>query len=143
MAHGLDERDGKERDPVRRPTWVGYVFLFIATVLAAWTVWVTHNLPRRQLAAHWNVAWAGFDVMLTIALALTGIAAIRRSPWLLGAAACASTLLVVDAWFDILTANGHHQVMVAVAAAVFLELPLAAGCLYIAMREKRVLAPRR
>jgi len=33
--------------------------------------------------------------------------------------------------------------MVAVAAAVFLELPLAAGCLYIALRVKRVLAPRR
>lgn len=128
--------------PPRRPTWLGLVFLLIATMLALWTVWLTHNLPRRHLAAHWNLAWGGFDIGLTIALALTGVAVIRRSTWLMAAAVCASTLLVVDAWFDILTSNGHHQVMVAVASALFLELPLAGACLFVAFREKRILSQR-
>ena len=114
----------------------------MAAVLALWTVWLTFTLPSRHVSPHWDVAWGGFDVMLAILLGITGVATIRNSPWLFGSAVCAATLLTVDAWFDILTARGGHQVVVAIVQAVFLELPLAAACLFVATREKRVLSSR-
>lgn len=118
-------------------------FLGLAAVLALWTVWLTYHLPSRHLSAHWDVAWGGFDVMLAIALAATGVAAIRGSPWLFGSAVSAATLLAVDAWFDILTAFGHEQVMTAIIQAAFVEMPLAIACLFVATREKRNLSSTR
>ena len=42
-------------------------------------------------------------------------------------AASAATLLVVDAWFDIMT-SPRGQVLTAIVLAAFIELPLAAVC---------------
>jgi len=112
------------------------IFLVSAGVLALWTVWLTYDLPSRHLSTHWDVAWAGIDVMLAIALGATGLATVKNFPWLLGSAVCAATLLTVDAWFDCLTANGAHEVVVSVLQAVFVELPLAAACLYTAVRRR-------
>lgn len=124
------------------PRRLGLIFLASAVVVALWTVWLSYDLPSRSLAAHWDVAWGGFDVMLAVALGATGVSTIRNSPWLFGSAICAATLLSVDAWFDCLTANGHRQVILALAQAVFLELPLALACLYVATRETRVLSSK-
>jgi hypothetical protein len=129
-------------DPRSLPRWVGPIFLLSAAVLGLWTVWLTFNLPSRHVSPHWDVAWGGFDVMLAIALVIAGVATIRNSPWLFGSAVCAATLLTIDAWFDILTARGQHEVITAIIQAAFLELPLAAACLYVATREKRILSSR-
>ena len=45
----------------------------------------------------------GIDVILMVALASMGYFALRRSRYLAAAATVVATLLVVDAWFDILT----------------------------------------
>jgi hypothetical protein len=42
------------------------------------------------------------------------------------------TLLVCDAWFDVLTSRGTSAVTQAVVEAVIVELPLAALCFWIA-----------
>jgi hypothetical protein len=42
------------------------------------------------------------------------------------------TLLVCDAWFDVLTSHGTGNVAQALAEALLLELPLAALCFWIA-----------
>lgn len=144
MSRKEPSRAGPQDAELRSwPRWLGLSFLAFAAVLALWTVWLTYHLPSRHLSAHWDVAWGGFDVMLAFALAATGVAAIRGSPWLFGAAVSAATLLSVDAWFDMLTAFGHQQVMTAVLQAVFVEMPLAAACLYVATREKRNLSSTR
>jgi hypothetical protein len=76
------------------------------------------------------VAWAGFNVGL-----LTAPAGTRRSGWrrawrVQAGAIVTATLLVVDVWFDVVTASGG-ALAVAIVEAVLVELPLAALSLYI------------
>jgi hypothetical protein len=134
IAPPPSERTGAEKEAL--PRWLGMIFLASAGALALWTVWLTFDLPSRHLSPHWDVAWGGIDVMLALALGATGIATVRDYPWLLGAAVCAATLLTVDAWFDCLTANGGHELVISLVQAVFIELPLAAACLYAAVRRR-------
>ena len=79
-----------------------------------------------------------------LALLLLGVAvsAWRRSPWLEGVATAAAALLVVDAWFDILTSSTHVELAIAIGEAVLVELPLAVLCVLLARDAERVLRPR-
>jgi hypothetical protein len=113
---------------VRR--WVPPVLALFALGLVPWAIWLTTVLPSHEVAEHWDLAWGGFDLLLAAALLATAIAAWRGSPLLEAAAACAGTLLVVDAWFDLLT-SGDRDLPYAIVLAVVAELPLAALCLWI------------
>ena len=64
---------------------------------------------------------------------------LRRSPWLEGTATAAATLLVVDAWFDIMTSSTHLELAIAIGEAVLIELPLAGLCYLLARDAERVL----
>jgi hypothetical protein len=77
--------------------------------------------------------------VLAAALLATAIAAFRRSPWLGASASAAGTLLLVDAWFDLLTSRGGGEVTLAAAAAVFVELPIGILCFWIARDTERIL----
>ena len=94
-------------------------------------------LPSEHKAAHWDIAWAGFDVGLALVLLAVALAAWRRSPWLEGAATAAATLLFVDAWFDVLTSSTTSELTVALCEAFFVEIPLAVLCLLIARDAER------
>jgi hypothetical protein len=74
-------------------------------------------------------------------LGATGLAAISRSPRLPVLAAVAATLLVVDAWFDTLTAASPAALAVALLEAVAGELPVAAICVWLAAKGATVPAP--
>jgi hypothetical protein len=115
------------------PAWVGPLFVGLAILLIPWTIWLGSTLPARHLSRHWDLAWAGFDSLLAVALLGTAVAAIRRSTWLVPMATVTATLLVCDAWFDVVTAAHGRQLMVAVGQAMVLELPLAAACVWIAV----------
>ncbi len=104
--------------------------MLCSVALIPWTVYLGYSLPSRQLSPHYNIAWAGFDVLELIALGATGYFALRRSRYLAISAAAAATLLVVDAWFDIMTSPRHH-VPQAIALAVVIELPLAGVCAWL------------
>jgi hypothetical protein len=121
-----------------RPAW-GVLFLTMAFLLAVWTTWLTVRLPTHHLVRSWDVAWGGFDVMLTGTLVATGIALVRRSTWARAWALATATLLVVDAWFDITTAQPGPQLMQAILQAALIESPVAALCLYLAWRSDREL----
>jgi hypothetical protein len=74
-------------------------------------------------------------------LAGTGYFTLRRSRYLATAAAGAATLLVVDAWFDVITTlPGQRLEPAALAAGV--ELPLAAVCIWLNLHTQQ-LAERR
>ena len=128
-------------DPVRVPRWAAPLFALAAVVLVPWVVLLVRFLPSDERAANWDVAWGGFDSVLALALLAAAITAWRRSPWLPAAAAAAAALLVVDAWFDILTSPTTADRVTAVAEAALVELPLAVLCL-LAARPSRRAAPQ-
>jgi len=128
---------------VRR--WLPPALALVALALIPWALWLATILPSREVAEHWDLAWAGFDLILAAALLATAVSAWRQGPFLEVCAASAGTLLVVDAWFDLLTSSGR-DLTYAIVLAVVAELPLAAVCLWIVRAPEafiRRLAPWR
>ena len=126
----------------RPPRWIVPLFGLAALLLVPWVVLVIVSLPSAHRAAHWDIAWAGFDVALALLLITVAVATWRGSPWLEGAATATATLLLVDAWFDVLTSSTRVEVVVSIAEAVLVELPLAILCLLLARNaERRLGAP--
>jgi hypothetical protein len=119
------------------PRWVVPLFGLAALLLVPWVVLLVYLLPSAHRAAHWDIAWSGFDVALALLLSAVAVAAWRRSLWLEGAATAAATLLFVDAWFDVLTSSTRVELVVALVEALFVELPLAVLCLLLARDAKR------
>jgi hypothetical protein len=117
--------------------WVGVLFAAAALVLVPWVIFLVRALPSDHRSAHWDVAWGGFDAGLALLLVGVALAAWRRSPWLEGAATAAATLLVVDAWFDILTSSSRSELVMAIVEAAVVELPLAVFCLVLARSVER------
>jgi hypothetical protein len=119
--------------------YVMVVFGAIGAALLPWTLWLSASLDSHHETNHWDVAWTGFDTGLALAFVLTAVAAWRRSPWVTAAAAATGTLLITDAWFDIVL-ESHGEVRWSVLTAVSGELPLAVICFWIAYRTERFLA---
>jgi hypothetical protein len=118
-------------DAVPLPRWVTPLLTGVAVFLLPWTLYLTFSLPSRHVSTHYDIAWVGFDIALAGAFASTSWAAIRSSPWLVPLAAATGTMLLCDAWFDVVTSRGSGEMMEALAEAVFAELPLAAVCGFI------------
>jgi hypothetical protein len=124
----------------RPARWVIPLFGLAGIVLVPWILFLIRSLPSTHAAAHWDIAWAGFDVALAFLLLAVAVAAWRRSPWLEGAATAAAALLAVDAWFDILTSSTNVERLMAIGEAALAELPLAVLCLLLARDAERVLS---
>src|SRR5882757_10386848 len=103
------------------PPWVPPAFLVCAVILTPWTALLFFTLPHHYGANHWRLAWGGFDIALGIGLATTAVAALRRSPFGEIAASITGTLLICDAWFDVLTSTGTSDVAQALAGALLIE----------------------
>jgi hypothetical protein len=101
--------------------------------LAGWIVVLGFTLPRRYDAAHWNLAWLGFDLALLAGLVLTAWAAWRRRAVVVLFATATATLLCADAWFDVTTARSSDLVVSALQA-LLVELPFAIFLLYVVVR---------
>jgi len=125
-------------DNARLVVWAGPAFILFAVVLVPWTIYLGLTLPARQLSSHYDIAWVGFDVILLVVLAATGVFALRRSHLLAVGATAAATLLVVDAWFDVMTAAPGSQFLESLASAVLIELPLAAVCGWLAYHTEHL-----
>lgn len=121
------------------PRWVPPTFLLGVALLIPWTAWLFASLPRHHNSNHWALTWAGFDAALAISLAVTAGLIIRRSALAEITATVTATLLLCDAWFDVLTARGTEELLPAVAEALIVELPLAALCFWIARNVDRAL----
>ncbi|MEU1669455.1 hypothetical protein ABZ547_38950 [Streptomyces sparsogenes] len=130
-----------ERVTSRRPGRLGrrfrveWVLLGSGAALLPWLVVLATTLPPTARVGHWNAAWAGLDALEALGLLATGLLRRRGDGRhrLTAAATCA--LLVVDAWFDTVTAAPGAELYAAVAMAVCAELPLAAVCAALALRK--------
>ncbi len=120
--------------------WIVPVFGAIGVLLVPWTIWLSTSLPPHHLTRRWDVAWTGFDIGLALCFAGTAFAAWRRSPWVGALAAATGTLLLADAWFDIVLESRSAELREAILEAVFAELPVAALCFWIAYRTERFLS---
>lgn len=117
----------------RRKRLVDFLVV-ICLGLIPWIVLLGLTLPHRYEAHHWLTAWVGFDVTLLCGLALTAWAGWRRRQVMIISALVTGTMLVVDAWFDILTDSTTRALIVSIISAVFGELPLAALLFVTAFR---------
>jgi hypothetical protein len=129
---------------LRRPSslrdWVVIVFAVIGIGLLPWTLWLSQSLQPRHFTNRWDLAWSGFDSALAIVFLATAIAAYRRSLWTGTLAASLGTLLVTDAWFDVVLDSHGDAQRSAITLALVAELPMAAFCFWIAYRSERFLA---
>jgi len=120
------------------PRWVAPVYLTLTVLLVPWIVYLGFAPPSQLGAGDWRIAWIGFDAMEAVALATTAWLAFQRSTWIDMAATATGVLLIVDAWFDIMTSDAGWPMSQAILAAALLELPLAVLSLWIARNAQVV-----
>lgn len=133
-------REPLEPALVSVPRWVGWLFGAVILFLIPWTVYLTFSLPTRHVTYRYDLQWVGFDIGLIVAFVATTWAAFRGSKWLVPFAAVTGTMLLCDAWFDIVTSQGGHEIWEAVGEAFAGELPLAAVCALIVYDAEMFLA---
>lgn len=105
-----------------------------STVLVPWIAVLAVTLPHRYVADHWAATWVGFDALLIVCLSVTAWLASRRRQALIVALIVTGTLLVCDAWFDVMTASSRTDLISSAASAGLVELPLAALLFSLAHR---------
>jgi hypothetical protein len=110
--------------------------VFACIALGAWIIVLGLTLPRRYVAAHWDLAWVGFDLALLTGLASTAWAAWRRRAVVVLFATATATLMFADAWFDVTTARSSDLWVSALQAAL-IEVPFAFFLLYVVNRVVR------
>ncbi|MGW3951928.1 hypothetical protein ACWEKM_13515 [Streptomyces sp. NPDC004752] len=116
---------------------LGCTLVGCGLALLPWLYVLATTLPATATAAHWSYAWAGLDTLEALGLIATGVPALRGRHPNAPVAAATATLLVVDAWFDTMTAATPSDLTSAVAMAACAELPLAALCTALAVRATR------
>ena len=113
--------------------WLAPVFFLAGLGLVPWTAYLILTLPGRHVqTGYYDVAWGGFDVGLAALLVATGAGLVRRRLWVQSTATAAATMLVCDAWFDVLSSRPGHEQLTALALAATAELPSAFVCLLVA-----------
>jgi hypothetical protein len=122
--------DYSDRPPAR---WLPIVLAVAALALVPTLVVVLTVAPGVQTAHHLKIAWTGLDVFEVVALAATGFALQRRSALTVVPATIAGTLLVCDAWINIVPAHG--AAFYEAIAMAFVELPLAGLSFWVAARH--------
>ncbi|WP_324607684.1 hypothetical protein [Streptomyces sp. NRRL S-646] len=111
-----------------------HVLVGCGLALLPWLVVLAKGLPATTTAAHWNTAWVGLDALEATGLIATGLLTARGHHLHPLTASATAALLVVDAWFDTMTAAPGGDQLSALAMAFGAELPLAAVCAALAVR---------
>ncbi|MFI1456100.1 LPXTG cell wall anchor domain-containing protein [Streptomyces roseus] len=102
--------------------------------LLPWMVVLAKTLPQTAEVSNWSTAWVGLDAVLAVGLSGTGLLLGRHDPRAAPLAAATAALLLMDAWFDVITAAPGSARAAALALALCAELPLAAACAAVAAR---------
>lgn len=119
--------------------WIAPLFFLAGIGLLPWTAYLVLTLPGRHVqTGYYDVAWGGFDVALAALLVATGAGLLHRKLWVQSTATAAATMLVCDAWFDVLSSEAGRERLVAIVLALAVELPSAAVCLLIARHVEEV-----
>ena len=110
---------------VRRRQFGMIITMASCLALAVWIVYLALTLPRHFTSVHWRAVWVGLDIAELIGFAMTAWAAWFQRQILILCMIVTGTLLVSDAWFDVMLDSGTPDAKMSFIAAVFAELPLA------------------
>lgn len=135
------ESKGEAAPPIvpRRRRWLAPLFFLAGVGLLPWTAYLILTLPGKHLqTGYYDFAWGGFDIGLAALLVATGVGLLRRKLWVQSTATAAATMLLCDAWFDVLSSHPGRERLTAVVLAAAAELPTAAICLLIARHVEEV-----
>lgn len=119
------------------------ILLACCAGLGAWIVYLAVSMPTGYQSKAWSAAWVGFDILLLLALTGTVVAAMLGRQIVVLLAVFTATLLLCDAWFDIVLAWGTSDVWGSLASAAFIEVPLAGYLLFRARNLVKVSLLRR
>jgi hypothetical protein len=110
-------------------------FVMVCIVaLAVWIVALGVTLPARETVDQWRLAWIGLDVAELVSFAVLAWAVLRTRHLAIPAALIAGTLLLCDAWFDVVLSWNTGERWEAIADALIVEVPLAMWLWWIARR---------
>ncbi|HUC56471.1 MAG TPA: hypothetical protein VMA95_03660 [Streptosporangiaceae bacterium] len=107
-------------------------------VLAAWIGYLVVSLPAFYRAGSWRGAWVGFDVAELAAFAATGWAAWKRRQILIICLIVLATLLLCDAWFDVVLDARTAGFISSLVSALLVEVPVAVIAILVARRLLRL-----
>ena len=113
---------------------VAIVLGAIVVGLVGWTGYLGWSLPERYEARNWNLVWVGFDGALIAVLGYAAWVAWFRRQIMVVTALIAGTLLLCDAWFDVVTSFGNRDAWLTMLTAAGGELPAALFFFWVARR---------
>ncbi len=116
------------------PRWIVAVYTLAVVVLSPWTLHLASSLPDTHLAENWALAWIGLNFCMIVLFILTVYFVWQRKVWMVLTAAPLATLLLVDCWFDVLTAEPGREQLLAFALGLFVEIPMAIITFHLAFR---------
>src|SRR5258708_2010647 len=120
--------------------WDAVLVVIVASclILAGWIGYLAVTLPPSYRTGSWRGAWVGFDLALLASFAATGWAAWRRRQLLIISLAVLATLLLCDAWFDVVLDVRRPGFWASLTSALLVELPLAVLAILMARRLLRL-----
>jgi len=124
--------------PGKHVRWLPAVLVLAALALVPSVIIAGTVGPGVQIAKHLRVAWTGLDVCELLAMAHTGSALFRRSAMVAIPATVTGTLLLCDAWINIIPSTALAQAEG--IAMAFVEVPIAAISFWVASRAMSFVA---
>jgi hypothetical protein len=119
---------------IQVPLWLGVIYTGLSLILIPWTFHLSLTLPAHHLSSHWDLSWVGLDIGITLLLLLSALLVYLRSDLVIISSTATGSLLLADAWFDIMSAHKGADLRESAAMAVFVELPLAVISYVVAHR---------
>ncbi|MGH6654706.1 MAG: hypothetical protein ACRDVE_05825 [Actinocrinis sp.] len=134
VAAALTAVAAAQASAARWPRRLGLAMTVAGVAMVPWLVVLALTLPARAAAGNWTTVWVGLDSVEALGLAFTGVLLRHRDARASLTAAGTAVLLLVDAWFDVLTSAPGGDRLVAVLMAACAEVPLAVLCAALAIR---------
>jgi hypothetical protein len=127
-----------EPEQIRRRQIGMVVMLVICVFLTAWIVLLMRTLPSQYTSRHWRGVWVGLDIAELAGFAATAWAAWHQRQVVVFCMVFTGTLLLADAWFDLMLDAGTPGFTTSIISALFAEIPLALVLFYAARRLVRI-----
>ncbi|MGV9268874.1 hypothetical protein ACWDRR_29885 [Kitasatospora sp. NPDC003701] len=134
LRHLLDRLGADDPASVRPRRVVAGALAGVAVLLFAWILVLGATAPGEAEVPNWSTVWVGLDLLQCTGLIATAVLLARRSRLVALAGSATATLLLLDAWFDVMSAEDAVDWYVALAMALLVELPAAVGMAVLSRR---------